>query len=89
VNFHEHDDKGSTGWVMHEYSITASLEYVESSPVPAHLSTPLPLRVYCIRHSGHEKNGKKQSRDEEDWGTEDKVDDAAVATTYCAAEEDP
>jgi hypothetical protein len=87
LNFHEHGDKGSTGWVMHEYSITAPPELARS-----------PVRVYCIRFSGHGRNAKKRSRDAQHRGDDDEledeeeVDDEAgkIATaTSSAAEEDP
>jgi len=55
LNFQEHGVKGSTGWVMHEYSITSPPEFAQS-----------PMRVYCIRHSGHGKNAKKHRRDAQD-----------------------
>uniref|UniRef100_A0A0E0LCW9 NAC domain-containing protein n=1 Tax=Oryza punctata TaxID=4537 RepID=A0A0E0LCW9_ORYPU len=44
-------EKGSTGWVMHEYAITA----------PADLASS-PMRLYRIRFSGH---GKKRKREPE------------------------
>ncbi|KAJ1268377.1 hypothetical protein BS78_07G130100 [Paspalum vaginatum] len=50
-NFHEDDKKGSTGWVMHEYVVTA----------PPKLAASL-LRVYRIRFSGHGKNAQKRKR---------------------------
>ncbi|XP_066352271.1 NAC domain-containing protein 83-like [Miscanthus floridulus] len=82
LSFHERGVKGSTGWVMHEYSITSPPEFARS-----------PMRVYCIRHSGHGKNAKKHNRDADDWGSDgeddDEVDDATLATTSCTAEEDP
>ncbi|KAJ1271918.1 hypothetical protein BS78_06G163100 [Paspalum vaginatum] len=49
-NFHE-DKSGSTGWVMHEYAVTA----------PPDLAASL-LRVYRIRCSGHGKNAKKKRK---------------------------
>jgi len=55
LNFQEHGVNGSTGWVMHEYSITSPPEFAQS-----------PMRVYCIRHSGHGKNAKKHRRDAQD-----------------------
>ncbi|KAG0539572.1 hypothetical protein BDA96_03G334400 [Sorghum bicolor] len=90
LNFHEHGVKGSTGWVMHEYSITAPPELARS-----------PVRVYCIRFSGHGRNAKKNSRDAQHRGDDEfedeeggQVDDdadaaGAMATaTWSAAEED-
>ncbi|WVZ93046.1 hypothetical protein U9M48_039062 [Paspalum notatum var. saurae] len=50
-NFHEDDKNGSTGWVMHEYAVTA----------PPKLAASL-LRVYRIRFSGHGKNAQKRKR---------------------------
>ncbi|KAF8675822.1 hypothetical protein HU200_047313 [Digitaria exilis] len=66
LNFHEDGVKGSTGWVMHEYSITS----------PAGLAAS-PLRVYRIRFSGHGKNAQKRKRDGLDWGSEDEDEDEA------------
>ncbi|KAL6614693.1 hypothetical protein ACP70R_036963 [Stipagrostis hirtigluma subsp. patula] len=51
LSFREDGVKGSTGWVMHEYYITAPPELAES-----------PMRVYRIRDSGHGKNSKKRKR---------------------------
>ncbi|XP_066311450.1 NAC domain-containing protein 83-like [Miscanthus floridulus] len=90
LNFQEHGVKGSTGWVMHEYSITAPPEFARS-----------PVRVYCIRFSDHGRNAKKNSRDaqhrgdDDEFENEEEVDDeaGAIATATCsataAAEEDP
>ncbi|XP_066316604.1 NAC domain-containing protein 83-like [Miscanthus floridulus] len=87
LNFQEHGVKGSTGWVMHEYSITMPPELAWSS-----------VRVYCIRFSSHGKNTKKNSRDAQHRGDdnefkdEEEVDDdaagAIATTTRSAAEED-
>ncbi|OEL26734.1 hypothetical protein BAE44_0012243 [Dichanthelium oligosanthes] len=52
LSFQEGGEKGSTGWVMHEYAITA----------PDHLADSQ-LRLYRIRFSGH---GKKRKRGDED-----------------------
>ncbi|WVZ93044.1 hypothetical protein U9M48_039061 [Paspalum notatum var. saurae] len=60
-NFHEDDKKGSTGWVMHEYAVTA----------PPKLAASL-LRVYRIRFSGHGKNAQKRKR----GGQEDSSSDS-------------
>jgi hypothetical protein len=62
LNFHEHGVKGSTGWVMHEYSITA----------PDHLASSS-LRLYRIRLSGHGKNSKKERGD--DGGAQERADE--------------
>ena len=51
LNFQEHGVNGSTGWVIHEYSITSPPEFAQS-----------PMRVYCIRHSSHGKNAKKHRK---------------------------
>ncbi|CAD6229713.1 unnamed protein product [Miscanthus lutarioriparius] len=87
LNFQEHGVKDSTGWVMHGYSITAPPELARS-----------PVRVYCIRFSGHGRNAKKNSRDAQHRGDDDEFeedeeegDDAAgaIATATCSpAEED-
>ncbi|XP_066311371.1 NAC domain-containing protein 83-like [Miscanthus floridulus] len=85
LNFQEHGVKGSTGWVMHEYSITAPPEFARS-----------PVRVYCIRFSGHGNSRDAQHRgDDDEFENEEEVDDeaGAIATATCsataAAEEDP
>ncbi|RLN09745.1 hypothetical protein C2845_PM11G06980 [Panicum miliaceum] len=52
LSFQHAGDKGSTGWVMHEYAITAPDHLAESQ-----------LRLYRIRFSGH---GKKRKRAEAD-----------------------
>ena len=52
LSFQEGGEKGSTGWVMHEYAITA----------PDHLAASQ-MRLYRIRFSGH---GKKRKRGEAD-----------------------
>ncbi|KAM0868866.1 hypothetical protein ACQ4PT_041040 [Festuca glaucescens] len=62
LNFHEHGVKGSTGWVMHEYSITA----------PDHLASSS-LRLYRIRLSGHGKNSKRERGD--DGGAQERADE--------------
>ena len=72
---------------MHGYSITAPPELARS-----------PVRVYCIRFSGHGKNAKKNSRDAQHRGDDDEFEDeeevdddeaGAIATaTWSAAEED-
>uniref|UniRef100_A0A0E0LI77 NAC domain-containing protein n=1 Tax=Oryza punctata TaxID=4537 RepID=A0A0E0LI77_ORYPU len=50
-------EKGSSGWVMHEYAITA----------PADLASS-PMRLYRIRFSGH---GKKRKREPESQSAHD------------------
>ncbi|PNT67917.1 hypothetical protein BRADI_3g33680v3 [Brachypodium distachyon] len=54
LNFHIDGEEGSTGWVMHEYVVTA----------PACLVSPTSIRAYRIRLSGH---GKKRKREAEDY----------------------
>jgi hypothetical protein len=53
LNFHHNGEKGSTGWVMHEYSITA----------PDHLASSS-QRLYRIRLSGHGKNSRRERGDD-------------------------
>ncbi|CAM0910046.1 unnamed protein product [Alopecurus aequalis] len=53
LNFHLDGNKGSTGWVMHEYSITAGPMDLASSS----------LRLYCIRFSGYGTNRKREPDD--------------------------
>ncbi|RCV27539.1 hypothetical protein SEVIR_5G336900v4 [Setaria viridis] len=60
LNFQGEVIKGSTGWVMHEYSITAPPELAAS-----------PVRVYRIRFSGHGKNAQKRKRNEIDWASDE------------------
>jgi hypothetical protein len=55
LNFHLHGTKGSTGWVMHEYSISAPDNLVSSQ------------RLYRIRFSGHGQ-GAKRVPDDYDGG---------------------
>ncbi|KAF8686630.1 hypothetical protein HU200_043457 [Digitaria exilis] len=52
LSFQDGGEKGSTGWVMHEYAITAPDHLAESQ-----------LMLYRIRFSGH---GKKRKRGEAD-----------------------
>ncbi|XP_052162063.1 NAC domain-containing protein 67-like [Oryza glaberrima] len=54
LSFFAEGERGSSGWVMHEYSVTA----------PADLASS-PLRLYRIRFSGY---GKKRKREPEDDG---------------------
>ncbi|XP_062186247.1 uncharacterized protein LOC133889784 [Phragmites australis] len=78
LNFKEYGVKSSTGWVMHEYSITA----------PPRLAASL-LRVYRIRFSGHGKNGKnakKRKRDEQDSDSDDEDGAARDATRHTVEE---
>ncbi|XP_044452646.1 uncharacterized protein [Triticum aestivum] len=68
LNFHKDGERGSTGWVMHEYSVT-SPPYLASSSV----------RLYRILFSGH---GKKRKRVPDDHGRDD--DGGARAATWQA-----
>ncbi|KAF8663830.1 hypothetical protein HU200_055164 [Digitaria exilis] len=77
LNFHEEGVKGSTGWVMHEYSITSPPDLAES-----------PLRVYRIRFSGHGKNAQKRKRDELDWGSDEEEEVYHGATRRPAVAQD-
>nr|XP_020182522.1 NAC domain-containing protein 71-like [Aegilops tauschii subsp. strangulata] len=56
-NFHNDGEKGSTGWVMHEYSVTAPPDLASSS-----------VRLYRISFSGH---GKKRKREPDDHGDDE------------------
>jgi hypothetical protein len=62
LNFHRKGEKGSTGWVMHEYSITA----------PDHLASSS-QRLYRIRLSGHGRNSRRERGD--DGGAQERADD--------------
>jgi hypothetical protein len=64
LSFQEGGEKGSTGWVMHEYAITA----------PDHLAV-LQLRLCRIRFSGH---GKKRKRGEAAESAADRAAPAAA-----------
>ncbi|CAL5006731.1 unnamed protein product [Urochloa decumbens] len=69
LNFQEEGVKGSTGWVMHEYSI-ASPPCLAASP----------MRLYRIRFSGHGRNAQKRKRSDLDWGSdEEEEEEVAVA----------
>ncbi|CAL4961179.1 unnamed protein product [Urochloa decumbens] len=68
LNFHEEDIKGSTGWVMHEYSIASPPDLAES-----------PMRVYRIRFSGHGRNAQKRKRSEPDWGSDEEEEEEVYA----------
>jgi len=73
LSFQHAGDKGSTGWVMHEYAITAPDHLAESQ-----------LRLYRIRFSGH---GKKRKRGAEaDPSAEESA--APTAARRRVAEED-
>ncbi|CAL5002579.1 unnamed protein product [Urochloa decumbens] len=69
LNFHEAGIKGSTGWVMHEYSIASPPSLAAS-----------PMRLYRIRFSGHGRNAQKRKRSDLDWGSdEEEEEEVAVA----------
>ncbi|CAO2038704.1 unnamed protein product [Urochloa humidicola] len=74
LNFHEDGVKGSTGWVMHEYSITSPPGFAAS-----------PLRVYRIRFSGHGRNAQKRKRNELDWGRDEQEEEEVYAGEARAA----
>ncbi|CAM0880352.1 unnamed protein product [Alopecurus aequalis] len=69
LNFHPDAESGSTGWVMHEYSITE----------PVHLASP--LRLYRVRFSGH---GEGRKREPDDYAQAKAAAKAAAnsATSY-------
>ncbi|KAK1663086.1 hypothetical protein QYE76_051245 [Lolium multiflorum] len=75
LNFHREGEKGSTGWVMHEYSITG----------PDHLASSS-QRLYRIRLSGHGKNSRRERG--EDGGALVRIDGAisAANSVFPAAE---
>jgi hypothetical protein len=70
LSFQEGGEKSSTGWVMHEYAITA----------PDHLAEPQ-LRLCRIRFSGH---GKKRKRGEAADSATDEA--APAPARRCVAE---
>ncbi|PUZ75967.1 hypothetical protein GQ55_1G252800 [Panicum hallii var. hallii] len=72
LSFQHAGDKGSTGWVMHEYAITAPDHLAESQ-----------LRLFRIRFSGH---GKKRKRAEADPSADESA--APTAARRRVAEED-
>ncbi|KAF2922665.1 hypothetical protein DAI22_07g130200 [Oryza sativa Japonica Group] len=61
LSFFAEGERGSSGWVMHEYAITA----------PADLASS-PIRLYRVRFSGH---GKKRKREPERLGARVHDDD--------------
>uniref|UniRef100_A0A0E0L0R0 NAC domain-containing protein n=1 Tax=Oryza punctata TaxID=4537 RepID=A0A0E0L0R0_ORYPU len=65
-------EKGSSGWVMHEYAITAPSELASS-----------PMRLYRIRFSGH---GKKRKREPESQSAHDEHGRARCAPQIAMAE---
>jgi hypothetical protein len=77
LNFHEEATKGSTGWVMHEYSITS----------PPELAASL-MRVYRIRFSGHGRNAQKRKRNEVDWASDDEEEVYRGAAPPAVSESD-
>ncbi|KAL5198809.1 hypothetical protein ABZP36_002321 [Zizania latifolia] len=72
LNFRADGERGSTGWVMHEYSITA----------PADLAAS-PTRLYRIRFSGY---GKKRKREPDCPGGHDDDGRARAAPRRAVAE---
>ncbi|CAL5039274.1 unnamed protein product [Urochloa decumbens] len=69
LNFQEEGVKGSTGWVMHEYSIAS----------PPGLAAS-PMRLYRIRFSGHGRNAhQKRKRGDLDWGSDEEEEEEAYA----------
>uniref|UniRef100_A0A0E0LK61 NAC domain-containing protein n=1 Tax=Oryza punctata TaxID=4537 RepID=A0A0E0LK61_ORYPU len=61
LSFFAEGERGSSGWVMHEYAVTA----------PADLASS-PIRLYRVRFSGH---GKKRKREPELLGARAHDDD--------------
>ncbi|KAL6614457.1 hypothetical protein ACP70R_036727 [Stipagrostis hirtigluma subsp. patula] len=78
LSFHEDGVKGSTGWVMHEYYITAPSELAES-----------PMRVYRIRSSGRGQNARKRKRGEQDSDGRDDIEAKRHAVTCPSVAETP
>ncbi|CAO2187922.1 unnamed protein product [Urochloa humidicola] len=76
LNFHEDGVKGSTGWVMHEYSIVSPPDLAES-----------PMRVYRIRFSGHGRNAQKRKRSDLDWGSDDEEEEVYAGAARRKVEE--
>ncbi|KAM0873408.1 hypothetical protein ACQ4PT_038090 [Festuca glaucescens] len=72
LNFHSNGEKGSTGWVMHEYSITAPDDLASSS-----------LRLYRIRLNGHGKNSKRERGD--DGGAQERADEPDILEEHISA----
>uniref|UniRef100_A0A0E0D3C6 NAC domain-containing protein n=1 Tax=Oryza meridionalis TaxID=40149 RepID=A0A0E0D3C6_9ORYZ len=76
LSFFAEGERGSSGWVMHEYAVTS----------PADLASS-PLRLYRVRFSGHGKKRKREpqcldSHDDEDGG----VDQERAAPRRAVAE---
>uniref|UniRef100_A0A0E0EAV2 NAC domain-containing protein n=1 Tax=Oryza meridionalis TaxID=40149 RepID=A0A0E0EAV2_9ORYZ len=61
LSFFAEGERGSSGWVMHEYAITAPADVASS-----------PIRLYRVRFSGH---GKKRKREPELLGARVHDDD--------------
>ncbi|KAL5198629.1 hypothetical protein ABZP36_002141 [Zizania latifolia] len=72
LNFRADGERGSTGWVMHEYSITA----------PADLAAS-PTRLYRIRFSGY---GKKRKREPDCPSSHDDDGRARATPRHAVAE---
>ncbi|CAO2175641.1 unnamed protein product [Urochloa humidicola] len=74
LNFHEEGVRGSSGWVMHEYSIASPSDLAES-----------PMRIYRIRFSGHGRNAQKRKRSDLDWGSDDEEEEVYAGAARAAA----
>ncbi|XP_040381820.1 NAC domain-containing protein 2-like [Oryza brachyantha] len=55
LSFFAEGEKASSGWVMHEYSVTAPPDLASS-----------PLRLYRVRFSGHGKKRKREPQPDEE-----------------------
>uniref|UniRef100_A0A0E0LJ83 NAC domain-containing protein n=1 Tax=Oryza punctata TaxID=4537 RepID=A0A0E0LJ83_ORYPU len=55
LSFFAEGERGSSGWVMHEYAVTAPAELASS-----------PIRLYRVRFSGHGKKRKREPQSDED-----------------------
>uniref|UniRef100_J3MJJ7 NAC domain-containing protein n=1 Tax=Oryza brachyantha TaxID=4533 RepID=J3MJJ7_ORYBR len=72
LSFFVEGERGSSGWVMHEYAVTSLDE----------LASP-PLRLYRVRFSGH---SKKRKREPECTGAHDDGDQERAASRRAEAE---
>ncbi|XP_052163074.1 NAC domain-containing protein 77-like [Oryza glaberrima] len=55
LSFFAEGERGSSGWVMHEYAVTSPAELAAS-----------PIRLYRVRFSGHGKKRKREPQSGED-----------------------
>uniref|UniRef100_A0A0E0LJ85 NAC domain-containing protein n=1 Tax=Oryza punctata TaxID=4537 RepID=A0A0E0LJ85_ORYPU len=55
LSFFAEGERGSSGWVMHEYAITSPAELASS-----------PIRLYRVRFSGHGKKRKREPQTDEE-----------------------